>query len=110
METSNPAVHYGVTASGKNVKGRGPGRDAIAAKYNIKCFEMEVAGLLDNLPCVVKPTRGITVCDADSHKNDQWQRHAAIFAAAYAEELLQVVMSTQFRDLVENTSVSGSDY
>jgi nucleoside phosphorylase len=40
-------------------------RDIIAATYNIIVFEMEGAGVWDNLPCVV--IKG--VCDyTDSHK------------------------------------------
>jgi nucleoside phosphorylase len=47
---------------------------------------MEAAGLMNDFPCIV--IRGI--CDyADSHKNDTWQKYAAIAAAAYAKELLQ---------------------
>jgi hypothetical protein len=49
---------------------------------------MEVAGLLDVIPCLV--IRGISdYCD--SHKNKKWEGYAAINAAAYAKELLSVI-------------------
>lgn len=63
-------------------------RDFIAQALDILCFEMEAAGLMDQLPCLV--IRGI--CDyCDSHKNKQWQGYAALAAAAYAKHLLTVV-------------------
>lgn len=46
-------------------------RDKLARKFGIVCFEMEAAGLINDLPCLV--IRGI--CDyADSHKNKEWQQ------------------------------------
>ncbi|EPS45137.1 hypothetical protein H072_898 [Dactylellina haptotyla CBS 200.50] len=49
---------------------------------------MEAAGLLQNLPCLV--IRGICDC-ADSHKNGNWEEHAAAVAAAFTKELLGYV-------------------
>jgi hypothetical protein len=49
------------------------------------CFEMEAAGIMDQIPCLV--VRGI--CDyADSHKQDDWHYYAAAVAAAYCKALL----------------------
>jgi nucleoside phosphorylase len=83
-------VHYGVIASANSVMKSGTERDQYA-KYpeqNVLCFEMEAGGLMNNFPCLV--IRGI--CDySDSHKNDDWHRHAALTAAAYARELLIVL-------------------
>lgn len=63
-------------------------RDRLAEKHGILCFEMEAAGLMNLLPCLV--IRGI--CNySDSHKNKKWQGYAALTAAAYAKELLSVV-------------------
>jgi nucleoside phosphorylase len=57
-------------------------------QMNVLCFEMEAAGLMNTLPCLV--IRGI--CDyCDSHKNDDWHNYAALTAAAYARELLHVL-------------------
>ncbi|KAH8689661.1 violaceus kinesin [Talaromyces proteolyticus] len=83
-----PDIHYGLIASGNQVMKDGQTRDRIAAMEGILCFEMEAAGLMDQLPCLV--IRGI--CDyCDSHKNKQWQGYAALTAAAYARNLLSVI-------------------
>ncbi|KAL4972996.1 hypothetical protein BDW66DRAFT_154205 [Aspergillus desertorum] len=87
-ETDEPIVHYGLIASGNQVMKDARTRDYIAQELGILCFEMEAAGLMDQLPCLV--VRGI--CDyCDSHKQKQWQGHAALTAAAYAKMLLQKV-------------------
>jgi nucleoside phosphorylase len=83
-------VHYGNIASGNTVLKDAIMRDAYAnnSDLNILCFEMEAAGLMNNLPCLV--IRGI--CDyCDTHKNDDWHKYAALTAAAYARELLLVL-------------------
>ena len=49
-------------------------RDRPAKEYGILYFEMEAAGLMDQLPCLV--IRGVCYCD--SHKNKQWQGYAAL--------------------------------
>ncbi|KAH6668468.1 nucleoside phosphorylase domain-containing protein [Halenospora varia] len=83
-------VNYGLIASGNQVIKDAAFRDEINTKLGGKvlCFEMEAAGLMNDFPCIV--IRGI--CDyADSHKNKDWQEHAATVAAAFAKELLSVV-------------------
>ncbi|KAJ5419432.1 uncharacterized protein N7487_002982 [Penicillium crustosum] len=83
-------VHYGNIASGNTVLKDAIMRDKFAndPELNILCFEMEAAGLMNNIPCLV--IRGI--CDyCDSHKNDDWHKYAALTAAAYARELLLVL-------------------
>ena len=48
----------------------------------------EAASLSNDFPCVA--IRGC--CDySDSHKNDEWQGHAAAAAASFAKELLQIL-------------------
>lgn len=82
-------VHYGLIASGNQVIKEAGFRDRLNENLggNVLCVEMEAAGLMD-FPCIV--IRGI--CDyADSHKNKDWQEHAAATAAAFAKELLQYV-------------------
>jgi nucleoside phosphorylase len=84
------SVHYGLIASGNQVIKDAAFRDKINTRLGGKvlCFEMEAAGLMNDFPCIV--IRGI--CDyADSHKNKNWQEHAAAVAAAFAKELLSVV-------------------
>jgi nucleoside phosphorylase len=83
-------VNYGLIASGNQVIKDAAFRDEINTRLGGKvlCFEMEAAGLMNDFPCIV--IRGI--CDyADSHKNKDWQEHAAAVAAAFAKELLSVV-------------------
>ncbi|KAL2865239.1 uncharacterized protein BJX67DRAFT_382980 [Aspergillus lucknowensis] len=86
--TDDPKVHYGLIASGNQVMKHGRTRDRLAREHGILCFEMEAAGLMDSLPCLV--IRGISDY-ADSHKNDQWREYAAATSAAYAKELLSVI-------------------
>ncbi|KAI2885598.1 hypothetical protein CBS13152_7503 [Aspergillus niger] len=86
--TDDPCIYYGLIASGDQVMKDAKTRDSIARDLDILCFEMEAAGLMDELPSLV--IRGI--CDyCDSHKNKKWQGYAALAAAAYAKALLSVV-------------------
>lgn len=63
-------------------------RDCLARELGIICFEMEAAGLMNQLPTLV--IRGI--CDySDSHKQKAWQGYAALTAAAYAKLLLTAI-------------------
>ncbi|KAJ9482472.1 hypothetical protein VN97_g10963, partial [Penicillium thymicola] len=83
--SDEPQIHYGTIGSADQVMRDALLRDKWSQREKIKCFEMEAAGLMDTLPCLV--IRGI--CDyADSHKNKIWQPYAATVAAAYAKELL----------------------
>ncbi|KAK8084514.1 hypothetical protein PG997_005785 [Apiospora hydei] len=87
LSPANPNIHYGVIASGNSVIKNAIARDKIVEDIggDCLCFEMEAAGLMNNMPCLV--IRGI--CEyTDSNKNDEWQKYAALTAAAYAKELL----------------------
>ncbi|KAL2824396.1 nucleoside phosphorylase domain-containing protein [Aspergillus cavernicola] len=86
--TNEPYIYYGLIASGNQVMKDARTRDFIAQELNILCFEMEAAGLMDQLPCLV--IRGISDY-SDSHKNEQWQAYAALTASAYARILLSMV-------------------
>ncbi|TPR09811.1 plasma-membrane proton-efflux P-type ATPase [Aspergillus niger] len=84
----NVRVHYGLIASGNFVVKDAKARDALGKEFeeDILCVEMEAAGVVDLVPCIV--VRGI--CDyADSQKNKDWQEYAAMVAAAYARILLE---------------------
>ena len=86
--SNEPKIHYGVIASANRVMKNAKERDEIAQRHSALCFEMEAAGMMDNVQCL--PIRGI--CDySDSHKNKAWQDYAAATAAAYARELLEVI-------------------
>ncbi|KDN61742.1 putative kinesin [Colletotrichum sublineola] len=84
-EDDDPAIHYGLIASGNQLMKDARKRDQLAEERDVLCFEMEAAGLMNHFPCLV--IRG--VCDySDSHKNMEWQGFAAMMAAAYAKDLL----------------------
>ncbi|EWG48630.1 hypothetical protein FVEG_08334 [Fusarium verticillioides 7600] len=89
--TDQPEIHYGIIASGNKVLKDAAARDRWAKERGILCFEMEAAGVMNTLPCLV--IRGI--CDyADSHKDKMWQNYAAATAAAYAKLLLRHTASS----------------
>jgi nucleoside phosphorylase len=101
----DPAVHYGLIASGDRAMNHGPTRDQLRKELDVLCFETEAAGLMDNFPCLV--IRGI--CDyADSHNDKRWQPYAAAMAAAYARELLYVVSGDQVMELDHVTHLTGA--
>lgn len=82
----NPAIHYGLIASGNQLMKDALIRDRLAAERDVLCFEVEASGLINTFPCLV--IRGI--CNySDSHKNKRWQGYAALMAAAYANDLLR---------------------
>ncbi|OJJ45918.1 hypothetical protein ASPZODRAFT_119216 [Penicilliopsis zonata CBS 506.65] len=86
--SEEPIVHHGIIASGNRVIKDGLERDRIAQQFNALCFEMEAAGIMNHLPCLV--IRGISdYCDSRKSKN--WQGYAALVAAIYARNLLAVV-------------------
>jgi nucleoside phosphorylase len=67
--SNEPQIHYGLIASGNQVMKNSQTRDRLAKEHGILCFEMEAAGLMNQLPSLV--IRGM--CDyADSHKNKEW--------------------------------------
>ena len=87
----NPLIHYGTIASGNSLIKDAAERDRLGHEFGAKCVDMEAAGLMNEFPCII--VRGI--CDyADSHKNDVWQKYAAVTAAAFAKELLLTVSPT----------------
>ncbi|KAK4866200.1 hypothetical protein LT330_008541 [Penicillium expansum] len=86
--SDEPQIHYGTIGSADQVMKDAILRDRWSEREKIKCFEMEAAGLMDTLPCLV--IRGI--CNyADSHMNKIWQPYAAAVASAYAKELLLTI-------------------
>ncbi|RAL07914.1 purine and uridine phosphorylase [Aspergillus homomorphus CBS 101889] len=93
----SPVVHYGAIGSSDVVVKDGRMRDRLREDLEIKCVEMEAAGVLEVVPCLV--IRGI--CDyADSHKNKRWQPYAAAVAASYMKELLSMVPPIQVQDAI----------
>jgi ankyrin repeat protein/nucleoside phosphorylase len=84
-ESEEPKIHYGAIASGNQLIKDGLSRDEYAREWNVICFEMESAGLIDSLPCI--PIRGI--CDySDTHKKKRWQKYAALTAACFSKDIV----------------------
>ncbi|CAG8014068.1 unnamed protein product [Penicillium salamii] len=82
----DPVCHIGTMASADTVMKSGKHRDQIVAEDGVIGFEMEGAGIWDNMPCVI--IKG--VCDyADRHKKKSWQDYAAVTAASAAKAFLK---------------------
>ncbi|KAK1976070.1 phosphorylase superfamily protein [Colletotrichum cereale] len=78
-------IYVGCVGSGDTVMKSGEDRDRIAREHGLVAFEMEGAGVWDEVPCIV--VKG--VCDyADSHKNKKWQPYAAATAASVMKAIL----------------------
>ncbi|KAL4789834.1 hypothetical protein BDV19DRAFT_396648 [Aspergillus venezuelensis] len=82
----NISIHIGTVASTDTVMKSAQHRDEIARKEKILAFEMEGAGVWDNISCII--IKG--VCDyADSHKSKAWQAYAAATGASAAKAFLE---------------------
>ncbi|KAJ0342017.1 hypothetical protein COL26b_008104 [Colletotrichum chrysophilum] len=104
-ETQSPQIFIGNVASGDTVMKSGDRRDKLAQEHGIIAFEMEGAGMWDQIPCII--VKG--VCDyADSHKNKKWQPYAAIAAASVTKALLErYIQEDKPRDLDSSSSSGG---
>jgi nucleoside phosphorylase len=99
-------IHFGRIASGDTVMKSGVDRDKIADQESVIAFEMEGAGVCNNLPCIV--VKG--VCDyADSHKDKLWQDYTAGAAAACMRSLLEQWASTSRLDESEEECKDPSE-
>lgn len=86
-----PAIHVGAIASGDTVLKSAVDRDRLSQETGVIGFEMEGAGVWDEVPCIV--VKG--VCDyADSHKHNGWQNFAAATAASAAKAILERYIRT----------------
>lgn len=90
-EAQAPSIFVGRIGSGDTVVKSGEDRDRIAKSHGVIAFEMEGAGVWDEVPCIVVKA----VCDyADSHKNKIWQDFAAATAASVMKALLERYIQT----------------
>lgn len=90
-EAQEPAIYIGAVASGDTVMKSGEDRDSIARRESVIAFEMEGAGVWEEMPCIV--IKG--VCDyADCHKNKLWQHFAAATAASASKAILEQYIRT----------------
>ncbi|KAL4893708.1 putative wd40 protein [Aspergillus ambiguus] len=94
---NSPTVHRGLILSGDGVIKSPEHRKHLQRDFpDALCLEMEAAGIMDELPCLV--VRGI--CDyADTHKNDDWHYYAAAVAAAYCKCLLRKVDAQEVQEV-----------
>jgi nucleoside phosphorylase len=68
-DMDNPVIYYGLITSLNQLMKDALIRDRLVAEWNVLCFEMEVAGLINYFPCLM--IHGI--CNyADSYKNKEW--------------------------------------
>jgi len=99
---SHGYIHVGSIASGDMVMMSAAVRDDIAKREGIVAFEMEGAGVWDQVPCIV--VKG--VCDyADCHKNSKWQNFAAATAASASKAILKQYIQTdrpRLRNITED--------
>lgn len=80
------AIHTGGVGTADTVMKSGNLRDKISKRDKIIAFEMEGAGVWDELPsCIV--IKGVSDY-ADSHKPKGWQKYAAATAASTAKAVL----------------------
>ncbi|RYP62610.1 hypothetical protein DL771_009653 [Monosporascus sp. 5C6A] len=90
-EVQEPTIHVGPVASGDTVIKSGEDRDMLARRESVIAFEMEGAGIWEEVPCIV--VKG--VCDyADCHKSKKWQNFAAATAASASKAILERYIQT----------------
>jgi nucleoside phosphorylase len=94
MSEGIPAsIHIGPVASANMVMKSGQHRDKIVRREKVIGFEMNGAGIWDNIPCII--IKG--VCDyADSHKSKLWQAYAAATGASVAKSFLEYWMPANY--------------
>ncbi|EYB21953.1 hypothetical protein FG05_30642 [Fusarium graminearum] len=92
LKAQDPMIFIGPVASGDTVMKSGEDRDRITKEEKVIAFEMEGAGVWDEIPCIV--IKG--VCDyADSHKHKRWQNFSAATAAAAMKALLESLVDVE---------------
>lgn len=82
------SIFIGRFGSGDTILKSGTHRDQLAQRHGLLAFEMEGAGIWDELPCII--VKGISNY-ADGHWNagSNWQHFAAATAAATARALIE---------------------
>ncbi|KAL7912297.1 hypothetical protein GGI35DRAFT_311641 [Trichoderma velutinum] len=84
-----PSIFFGCFGSGDTVFNSGAHRDSLAKTHGIIAFEMEGAGIWDELPCII--VKGVSDY-GDGHKTrswKEWQNFAAATAASVARALVE---------------------
>ncbi|RAQ74352.1 tetratricopeptide repeat domain protein [Aspergillus flavus] len=85
-EICSPTIQIGIVASADTVMKSSEYRDDLVKSEGVIGFEMEGAGVWNNISCII--IKG--VCDyVDSHKDKAWQAYAAATGAATANAFLE---------------------
>jgi nucleoside phosphorylase len=93
---NGPTAHYGLIALGNLEFNSSIARDQAKMALGAICFEREVAGLMNSFPCLV--IWGI--CDyADLYRSASWYGYAAASAAAFAKELLGMMLPREVENM-----------
>lgn len=87
----NPNIFFGLVGSGDTVMKSGCDRDRLAAAEDIIAFEMEAAGLWEDVPSLV--VKGVFDY-GDSHKNKLWHHFASATAACAARAIIERLART----------------
>ncbi|KAL2865008.1 putative kinesin light chain [Aspergillus lucknowensis] len=94
-EAIQTSIYIGTVASADRVMKSGQHRDEIVRKEKVIGFEMEGAGVWDNVPCIV--IKGVCTY-ADSHMSTLWQPYAAATGASAAKAFLDYWMPVNHED------------
>jgi nucleoside phosphorylase len=93
-----PRVHRGAVATADTLLKASALRDELRDRFGVRAIEMEGSGLQTAAWAQGKDimvVRGI--CDyCDDHKDNTWQKYAALAAAAYARALIEVLPDAWF--------------
>ncbi|KAL5359328.1 hypothetical protein BJX96DRAFT_183673 [Aspergillus floccosus] len=96
LDAVKTSIHIGTIASVDMVVKSSQHRDELVRKDQVIGFEIEGAGIWDNIPHII--VKG--VCDyADSHKNKSWQAYAAGTGASAAKTFLEYIIPINKKDL-----------
>jgi len=100
-KAKGPVIHYGTIASANQLMRDSKKRDLYNKDFDgrILCFEMEAAGIMNSIPCLV--IRGISDY-ADSHKREDhaWHGYAAAAAAAFAKEFINTMPGSGLKSML----------
>ncbi|KAL4974912.1 hypothetical protein BDW66DRAFT_79394 [Aspergillus desertorum] len=100
ISEGNPtSIYIGPVASDTIIES-GQHRDEIVRKENVIGFEMEGAGVWDNVPCII--IKGVSNY-ADGHKSKSWQTYAAATGASAAKAFLEFLGPLNHKGAIRTT-------
>ncbi|KAL6695170.1 hypothetical protein J3F84DRAFT_400030 [Trichoderma pleuroticola] len=96
-----PSIFFGRFGSGDTAVNSGVHRDSLAKRHGIIAFEMEGAGIWEELPCII--VKGVSGY-GDGHKTRnwaEWQNFAAATAVSVARALIERYPQTDRPPVIE---------